>query len=95
MDEDVVHSMCEDYRAAATVDLKEAREDRKQDKRVKCPMRVLWGKNGAVGKCFDALAEWGAVSDGSVEGEAVDSGHYIAEEIPEVVLRHAKEFFSS
>ena len=95
VDEEVVHSMCEDYRAAATVDLKEAREDRKQDRRVKCPMRVLWGKNGAVGKCFDTLAEWRAVSDGSVEGEAVDSGHYIAEEIPEVVLRHAKEFFSS
>lgn len=93
--EDAVHSMCEDYRAGATVDLEEAREDRRMGRKIKCPVRVLWGKNGAVGKCFDTLAEWRAVSDGSVEGEAVDSGHYIAEEVPDVVLTHAKDFFCS
>jgi haloacetate dehalogenase len=95
VDKDAVHSMCEDYRAAATVDLKEAREDRAVGRRIKCPLRVLWGKNGAVGRCFDTLAEWRAVSDGSVEGEAVDSGHYVAEEVPEVVLNQAKAFFGS
>ena len=94
-DANAVHSMCEDYRAAATVDLEEAREDRRLGRKIKCPVRVLWGKNGAVGKCFDALTDWRAVSDGSVEGEAVDSGHYIAEEVPDVVLKHASEFFVS
>jgi len=94
-DADAVHSMCEDYRAAATVDSEEAREDRRLDRKIKCPVRVLWGNNGAVGKCFDPLAEWRAVSDGIVEGEAVDSGHYVAEEVPEVVLKHASEFLVS
>jgi haloacetate dehalogenase len=92
-DADSVHSMCEDYRAGATIDLKEAREDRRLGRKIKCPVRVLWGENGAIGKCFDTLAEWQAVSEGSVDGEAVDSGHYVAEEVPDVVLRHANEFF--
>jgi haloacetate dehalogenase len=94
-DAECVHSMCEDYRAAATVDLEEAKEDKKLGRKIKCPVRVLWGKQGAVGKCFDPLAEWRAVSEGSVEGEVVDSGHYIAEVVPDVVLQHASEFFVS
>jgi haloacetate dehalogenase len=93
-DKDSVHSMCEDYRAAATVDLEEAREDRARGRKIRCPVMVLWGKKGVVEKCFDTLAEWRAVSEGSVEGEAVDSGHYLAEEVPDVVLKKAREFFA-
>lgn len=93
-DADSVHSMCEDYRAAATIDLEEAREDLKLERKIKCPLKLLWGQKGVVGKCFNPLAEWQAVSDNSVEGEAVNSGHYIAEELPDVVLKHANEFFS-
>lgn len=92
-DEETLHAMCEDYRAAATIDLVEARRDLEEGKKVKCPVRVLWGKNGVVEKKFDALGEWRKVCEGEVSGEAVPSGHYIAEEVPDVLMRHVREFF--
>lgn len=92
-DEETVHGMCEDYRAAATIDLVEARKDREEGRKIKCPVRVLWGKKGVIEASFDALAEWKEVSEGEVTGEAVNSGHYISEEVPDVLLRHVNEFF--
>ncbi|TAQ87923.1 hypothetical protein B7494_g3769 [Chlorociboria aeruginascens] len=92
-DPDTVKGMCEDYRAAASVDLEEAREDLKLGRRIQCPVRVLWGKKGVIESCFDALEEWRAVSDGLVDGEHVDSGHYIPEEVPEALVKHIREFF--
>jgi haloacetate dehalogenase len=88
-----VHAMCEDYRAAAGIDLVEAREDKEKGRKIKCPVRVLWGKAGVIEKSFDCLGEWRAVSEGNVTGEAVESGHYIAEQVPDVLLRHIQEFF--
>jgi haloacetate dehalogenase len=92
-DEDGVHAMCEDYRAAACIDLEEARSDREEGRKIKCPVRVLWGKTGVIEKSFDCLAEWRAVSEGAVSGEAVESGHYIAEQVPDILLTHIREFF--
>jgi haloacetate dehalogenase len=89
-----VHAMCEDYRAAAGIDLVEAREDRKKGRKIKCPVRVLWGKSGVIEKSFDCLGEWRSVSEGIVTGEAVESGHYIAEQVPDVLSRHVREFFA-
>jgi pimeloyl-ACP methyl ester carboxylesterase len=93
---DAVHAMCNDYRAAATLDLEEAREDLKAGRRIKCPVMVLWGKHGVIERCFDALAEWQAVSDAgvAVEGQAVDSGHYIPEHRPNDVVAAARNFFT-
>ncbi|OWP02928.1 hypothetical protein B2J93_3508 [Marssonina coronariae] len=91
-DEQGVHAMCEDYRAAATIDLVEARRDRDAGRKIQCPVRVLWGRHGVIEKCFDCLGEWRAVSEGSVSGEAVESGHYIAEENPGALLEHVGEF---
>jgi haloacetate dehalogenase len=93
-DKDTVAGMCEDYRAASTIDLEEAKKDIEEGRNIKCAVRVLWGKKGVIERCFDALAEWRAVSDGEVSGEAVDSGHYIAEEVPDLLVKHVKEFFS-
>lgn len=93
-DEKAVHGMCEDYRAAASIDLDEAKKDEKEGRKVKCDIRVLWGKKGVIEVMFDALKEWKAVCAGNVSGESVDSGHYVAEEQPELVIMHAKEFFA-
>ena len=88
-----VHGMCEDYRAAAGVDLEEQREEVLEGRQIRCPVRVLWGKKGVIEMLFDALGEWRKVADGEVGGEALDCGHYIPEEAPEAVVRHVKEFF--
>jgi haloacetate dehalogenase len=89
-----VSAMCEDYRAAATTDLAEARADIEEGKKVKCPFRCLWGKKGVIEKRFDALGEWAKVCEGEVSGEGVESGHYIPEEVPDVLIRNVKEFFT-
>lgn len=77
-----VHAMCEDYRAAASIDLEHDRADRDAGRRVTCPLHVLWGERGIVGRLFDPLAEWRRVAE-QVSGHAVDCGHYIPEERPD------------
>lgn len=94
-DPDAVHGMCNDYRASATLDLDEAREDLKNNRLIQSPLRVLWGKAGFIEKYLDAVEEWKAVTAAGVpvEGYAVDSGHYIPEQLPESVLSAVTEFF--
>ncbi|KAI9902481.1 hypothetical protein N3K66_001833 [Trichothecium roseum] len=89
-----VRAMCDDYRAAATVDLDEARADLEAGRRVRCPVRVLWGRRGVIEECFDAVAEWRAVADegASVTGRSVESGHYIPEQVPDEVVKAVEEF---
>lgn len=58
-----VYGMCEDYRASPSVELDEARKDIEDGKKINCDLRVLWGKNGVIEKCFDALAEWRSVCE--------------------------------
>ena len=66
---------------------------REAGRRVRCPLRVLWGMKGVIEAQFDALGEWRKVSrEGVVSGESVDCGHYIPEEAPDVVVKHIKEF---
>jgi haloacetate dehalogenase len=85
-------AICADYRASAGIDLVHDRADRDAGRRVSQPLRVLWGASGVVGRCFEPLELWRAVAD-DVSGRAVDSGHYIAEEAPDVVLAEAQAFF--
>ncbi|GAB4120545.1 MAG: alpha/beta hydrolase [Rubrivivax sp.] len=85
------HAMCEDYRAAATIDLEHDRADRAAGRRVTQPLQVLWGERGIIARCFDALAEWRRVAD-DVQGHALPCGHYIPEEAPEALLAAALPF---
>ncbi|RZL37082.1 MAG: alpha/beta hydrolase [Rubrivivax sp.] len=86
-------AICADYRASAGIDLAHDRADRDAGRRVSQPLRVLWGAGGVVGTCFEPMALWQAAAD-NVTGRAVDSGHYIAEEAPDVVLAEAQSFFN-
>jgi haloacetate dehalogenase len=90
-----VHAMCEDYRASASIDMEEAKNDIKCGRLIQSPLRVLWGKHGVIEKSFDALKEWQDVAEAEVlvEGHNVDCGHYIPEEAPDEVVRNIKEFF--
>ncbi|HWT34868.1 MAG TPA: alpha/beta hydrolase, partial [Paraburkholderia sp.] len=57
-----VHAMCEDYRASATIDLDHDRADIERGQKIACPLRVLWGAEGVVEKCFEPIAEWRKVA---------------------------------
>ena len=85
------HGICEDYRAAAGIDLEHDRADRDAGRRIETPLLALWGAQGVVQRCFDPLPEWRKVAT-RVEGEALDCGHYIPEEAPEALLARALPF---
>jgi len=85
------HGICEDYRAAATIDLEHDRFDRDAGNRLALPLMVLWGEQGVVGRCFDPLAEWQRVA-ADVQGGALPCGHYIAEEAPDMLLERVLPF---
>jgi len=89
---EAISGMCEDYRAAATIDLVHDRISRADRRRVQCRMLVLWGAKGRIGDWYDPLAIWREYCDAEVTGGAVDSGHYLAEEAPEEVLEHLRRF---
>ncbi len=91
---EAIRGMCEDYRAAATIDLEHDRTSRSEGRRVACPMLVLWGGKGRIGDWYDPLAIWRGYCDAEVIGFAVDSGHYLAEEAPDAVLVHLHAFLS-
>lgn len=81
-----IHAMCEDYRAAASIDLEHDRADREAGRRVRCPVLALWGGRATMGRLFDVPACWREVCDGEVAGHALDCGHFLAEEKPAELL---------
>jgi haloacetate dehalogenase len=91
---EMIRGMCEDYRAAAGIDLEHDRSSRAAGVKVQCPMLVLWGAKGKIPKWYDALAIWRQYCLADVKGSAVASGHYLAEEAPEAVLAEFDAFFS-
>ena len=85
------HGICEDYRAAAGIDLEHEREDRALGRRLRMPLLVLWGEEGVVHRCFEPLKEWQKLAD-DVRGQPLPCGHYIAEEAPQALLAAALPF---
>jgi len=85
------HSTCEDYRAAATIDLVHDRKDLR--KKLKMPVLALWGRQGVIEALFDCLADWREVA-ADVRGKALQCGHFIPEEKPKELLAELRRFFS-
>ena len=85
--------ICEDYRASATIDLEHDRVDIEKGKKLACPLLVMWGSEGTVGRCFNPLNEWQKVAD-QVQGKPLPAGHYIAEEAPKQLLAELLPFFN-
>ncbi|WP_434563179.1 alpha/beta fold hydrolase [Pseudomonas sp. Z4-20] len=83
--------VCEDYRASASIDLEHDKSDLQAGKKLSTPLLALWGADGAVGHCFDPLGEWRKVAT-DVRGKALPSGHYIAEQVPGLLVDEALEF---
>lgn len=83
------HAVCEDYRAAATVDLADDAAD--ADKRITAPLLLLWGEMGTVGKLYDVVETWREKAT-DVRGRALPCGHSPEEEVPEVFLSELQAF---
>ena len=91
---DMIRGMCEDYRAAATIDLEHDRASRAAGDKLRCPLLVLWGSKGKIEAWYDALAVWRSYCSGPVAGQAIDSGHYLAEEAPQAMQELFTRFFT-
>jgi haloacetate dehalogenase len=77
------HAICEDYRAAASIDLEHDEADR--DSKIEAPLLILWGGLGTVGALFDVMATWRPKAR-HVEGHAIECGHSPQEEAPAALL---------
>jgi haloacetate dehalogenase len=93
-DPQTIHASCEDYRAAATVDLDLDRADRDAGRRLRCPVLALWGERGTVHRCFRPLEEWRRAGDGEVAGRPLACGHYVPEEVPDDLLAELAPFLA-
>ena len=89
----MITGMCEDYRAAAGIDLIDDRAARDQGQKISCDLLALWGSKGIIGKLYDPISIWQSYCAASVSGKAISSGHYLAEESPEEVLSAFLNFF--
>jgi haloacetate dehalogenase len=79
-----IHGSCEDYRAAASIDLEHDGASLAQGRRVTCPMLALWAAQGSVERLFDAVKEWQRYAT-DVRGHSLPCGHYIPEEVPDML----------
>jgi len=87
-----IRAICEDYRAAASIDLEHDRAD--FDDKLACPVLVLWGANGVVHRCFQPVDDWREVAV-DVRGEALPAGHYLPEEVPDATCDRLLSFFGA
>jgi len=83
------HGWCEDYRAGATID--EQHDTETRERRVTCPLLVLWGERSIVGTSYDPLSLWREVAT-DVQGRALPGGHNLPEELPEPTRSAILEF---
>jgi haloacetate dehalogenase len=84
-----IHGSCEDYRAAATIDLEHDAADAGP---LACPLLVLWGAEGAMERLYDVLGCWGEVA-ADVRGRALPCGHFLPEERPDETMSEILAFF--
>jgi haloacetate dehalogenase len=90
---EVIHAMCEDYRATFGVDLDMDTADFDAGKRVTTPSLILWGAKGGVGRNHNAAEVWGRYATNIVKTGTVPSGHYLQEECPDETYEALSSFF--
>lgn len=87
-----IHATCEDFRAAADIDLEMDEADDQTSRKIQCPLHVLWGAKGTVGSLWDVLATWREKCSASVTGKALNCGHFLQEESPQDLITELLQF---
>ncbi len=89
---ETIHGICEDYRAGAGIDCDHDLSDKLAGRRIECPVMVLWGARANLGRWYDPVEVWSEWAS-TVEGQALDCGHYLAEEAPAETVSELLRFF--
>jgi haloacetate dehalogenase len=91
-----VHAICEEYRAAATIDREHDRANRGNRDRIRSPLFVLWSAHGPLSDWYvdqgGPVALWRAWAD-DVQGEAINGGHFFPEEAADQTATTLIRFF--
>jgi haloacetate dehalogenase len=90
------HAICEEYRAAATIDREHDKADRLNGRRIVCPLLAMWSAHGALGTWYTEdsgpIALWQVWCD-DVQGHPLDAGHFFPEEAPQQTTDALRLFF--
>jgi haloacetate dehalogenase len=93
-----VHAICEEYRAAATIDREHDRLDRASSRQIKCPLLHLWAEGGALDQNYAAdggpLGIWRQWAPKAV-GQPMKGGHFFPEENPQETFAVINEFLAA
>ena len=89
---ETIKAICEDYRAAATIDLIDDKKSRDNNIKIKAPTLVLWGNKGKLEQWYEPLSIWQNYCSSDLRGNAINSGHYLAEENSDEIIKNIKLF---
>jgi haloacetate dehalogenase len=94
-DPDHCHAICEEYRAAASLDRDHDRADLALGRKIACPVLVLWGRGGPLDTWYQELGGplgiWRSWTT-QVEGRPVSGGHFFPEEHPDATAEAIEDF---
>ena len=88
-----IHGVCEDYRAAATIDFEMDKADFEAGRKVTCPVLVLWGGKSHTEHHYQPREAWPRYCSGIVRMAALPCGHYPSEQAPEETYQELSAFF--
>ncbi|HEY7079325.1 MAG TPA: alpha/beta hydrolase [Nitrososphaeraceae archaeon] len=92
------HAICEEYRAAATIDREHDMEDRANRRRITCPILAMWSALGPLATWY--VNEGGPIAllrvwCDDVQGLAINAGHFFPEEAPELIADALNRFLDT
>jgi haloacetate dehalogenase len=97
-DHATVHAICEEYRAAATLDFARDEADRQAARKIRCPVLALWGAGGPLDQWYTgaggALGIWRNWAD-DVQGRPISGGHFFPEQNADATIAALRAFFGS
>ncbi len=85
-----IHAVCEDYRAAVSIDLVHDEADLKR--KLTIPVLVLWGERSHVNRSYQPIEAWLERAT-DVRGKMLPCGHYPAEQVPDETYQELRAFF--
>ncbi len=94
---ETIHAICEDYRAGAGIDLEIDQKDIDAGNKIQCPVLLLWGATGGVGRNHNPGPAdiWKSYASNIVAAKAMPSGHYVMDEAPAETTAALREFFAA
>ena len=87
-----IQALCEDYRAAASIDL--AHDAADLDKKIECPLLVLWSEKGPFHRMYDVLATWKERAS-QASGKVLAAGHFLPEQVPQQLVDELRPFLAA